>query len=243
VFDAVRARPEQPVVIINHPHSGKNYFPYVGYDPATGTASSVSDWDTKFTLIEVFNDSDWTGNRHGTVDDWLGILRAGRRVFAVGSSDSHGIASSPVGYPRTCLALGTDDPRALSANQVRDALAAGHGGVSGGIYVTAALGTAKPGDTTTGAGSLQQVDVTVQAASWIDVTALEVIVDGETVDTIPIMPGDAGAGAIRWQGQVPVTVRASGGFVVIAAYGTQPLEPVHPGRVPFGMTNPIFVGP
>ena len=243
VFDAVRARPEQPVVIINHPHSGKNYFPYVGYDPATGTASGVSDWDTKFTLIEVFNDSDWTGNRHGTVDDWLGILRAGRRVFAVGSSDSHGIASSPVGYPRTCLALGTDDPRALTANQVRDALAAGHGGVSGGIYVSAALGTAKPGDTTTGAGSLQQVDVTVQAASWIDVTALEVIVDGETVDTIPIMPADAGPGAIRWQGQVPVTVRASGGFVVIAAYGTQALEPVHPGRVPFGMTNPIFVDP
>ncbi|HET9987651.1 MAG TPA: CehA/McbA family metallohydrolase, partial [Kofleriaceae bacterium] len=245
VFDTVRARPEAPVVIINHPHSGKNYFPYVGYDPASGTASAVSDWDTKFTLIEVFNDSGWLSNRNGTVEDWLGILRAGRKVFAVGSSDSHGIATSPVGYPRTCLQLGTDDPRALTANQVRDALAAGHGFVSGGIYVTAALGTAHPGDTTTGAGSPQNVDVTVQAATWIDVTAIEVIVDGQTVDTIPIMPSDADAQnpVIRWHGQVPVNVRASGGFVVIAAYGTQPLEPVHPGRIPFGMTNPIFVTP
>jgi hypothetical protein len=245
VFDAVRARPEQPVVIINHPHSGKNYFPYVGYDPATGTASSASDWDTKFTLIEVFNDSGWLANRQGTVADWLGILRAGRRVFAVGSSDSHGIASSPVGYPRTCLAVGTDDPRQLSPNLVRDQLAGGHGTVSGGIYVTAAIGNAGPGDTTTGAGSPQMVDVTVQAATWIDVTAIDVIVDGETVDTIPIMPADANSGnpVIRWHQPIPVTVRASGGFVVIAAYGTQPLEPVHPGRIPFGVTNPIFVTP
>ncbi len=245
VFDAVRARPEQPVVIINHPHSGKNYFPYVGYDPATGTASAVSDWDTKFTLIEVFNDSGWLANRQGTVEDWLGILRAGRRVFAVGSSDSHGIATSPVGYPRTCLALGTDDPRAITPNLVRDQLAAGHGTVSGGIYVSAAIGATGPGDTTTGAGNPQQVDVTIQAATWIDVTAIEVIVDGVTVDTIPIMAGDADPQnpVIRWHGQIPVQVRAAGGFVVIAAYGTQPLEPVHPGRIPFGMTNPIFVTP
>jgi hypothetical protein len=245
VFDAVRARPEQPVVIINHPHNGKNYFPYVGYDPASGTASSVSDWDTKFTLIEVFNDSGWLSNRTGTVEDWLGILRAGRRVFAVGSSDSHGIATSPVGYPRTCLPVGTDDPTQLTANGVRDQLAAGHGTVSGGIYVTAAIGTAGPGDTTTGAGSPQNVDVTIQAATWVDVTAIEVIVDGQTVDTIPIMPGDVDPinHVIRWHGQIPVQVRASGGFVVIAAYGTAALEPVHPGRIPFGMANPIFVTP
>ncbi|MFT3697673.1 MAG: CehA/McbA family metallohydrolase [Kofleriaceae bacterium] len=242
VFDAVRARPEAPVVIINHPHSGANYFPYVGYDAATGTASDTASWDTKFTLIEVFNDSDWTSNRTGTVEDWLGILRAGRKVFAVGSSDSHGIASSPVGYPRTCLPVG-DDPQSVAVNDIRDELAAGHGTVSGGIYVTAKLGDAGPGDTTTGAGVDQMVDVEVQAASWIDVTAIEVIVDGETVDTIPILPSDAITPVIRYHAEVPVNVRAAGGFVVIAAYGTKAMEPVHPGRIPFGMANPIFVTP
>lgn len=245
VFDAVRARPEAPIVIINHPHSGKNYFPYVGYDPATGLASAAADWDTKFTLVEVFNNSDWLGNRTGTVADWLGLLRAGRKVFAVGSSDSHGIATSPVGYPRTCIQLGTDDPRQLSAGLVRDQLAAGHGTVSGGIYVTARIGTAGPGDTTTGAGTPQHVDVTIQAATWVDVTTIEVVVDGQTVDTVPIMPGDADPTnpVIRWRGQIPVSVQATGGFVVIAAYGAQPLEPVHPGLVPFGVANPIFVTP
>ncbi|HSN29014.1 MAG TPA: CehA/McbA family metallohydrolase, partial [Kofleriaceae bacterium] len=245
VFDAVRARPEQPIVIINHPHSGVNYFPYVGYDPATGTATGTEDWDTKFTLVEVFNNSSWNDNRTGTVDDWFGMLKAGRKVYAVGSSDSHGIVGSPVGYPRTCVQVGTDDPRQLTANLVRDQLAAGHATVSGGIYVTAKLGTAGPGDTTTGAGSPQMVDVIVQAPTWIDVTSIDVVVDGTTVDTIPVMPSDADPQnpAIRWKGQVPVSVRATGGFVVIAASGTQPLEPVHPGEKPFGVTNPIFVTP
>ncbi len=245
VFDAVRARSESPLVIINHPRGGANYFDYVGFDPATGLADLEGSWDTKFTLVEVFNDSGWLANQTRSVADWFGLLRAGRTVFAVGSSDSHGISSSPVGYPRTCVQLGTDDPRALTANQVRDALAAGHMTISGGIYVTATLGAAGPGDSVTGAGSPMMVDVTVQAASWVDVDAIDVVVDGQIVDTIAIMPGDADAQnpVIRWRGQVPVQVQASGGFVVIAAYGDAALEPVHPGRIPFGVTNPIFVRP
>jgi hypothetical protein len=245
VFDAVRARREAPVVIINHPRGGANYFDYVGFDPATGLASSAAAWDSKFTLVEVFNDSGWQQNRSRNVNDWMGLLRAGRKIFAVGSSDSHGIASSPVGYPRTCIALGTDDPRQVTGGQVRDQLAAGHATVSGGIYVTARLGTTPPGDTTTGAGSPQMVDVTVQAATWIDVTELEVLVDGQTTDLIPITAADADKTnpVVRWHRQVPVQTRATGGFVVIAAYGDQPLEPVHPGRIPFGVTEPIFVVP
>ena len=245
VFDAVRARPEAPIVIINHPRGGANYFDYVGFDAATGIASSASDWDTKFTMVEVFNDSDWLYNRTRNVEDWLSLLKSGRKVFAVGSSDSHGISTSPVGYPRTCIRFGTDDPRALTAPIVRDALSAGHATVSGGIYVSAAIGGTGPGDTTTGAGSPQLVDVSIQAATWIDATTIEVIVDGVTVDTIPIMPADADATnpVVRWHGQLPVQVAATGGFVVIAAYGAKALEPVHPGRIPFGVTEPIFVRP
>ncbi|MBS1122534.1 MAG: hypothetical protein H6Q90_4762, partial [Deltaproteobacteria bacterium] len=245
VFDAVRARPEAPLVIINHPRGGANYFDYVGFDPATGLADLESEWDTKFTLVEVFNDSGWLANRDRTVADWLGLLRSGRKVFAVGSSDSHGLTTSPVGYPRTCITLGTDDPRQLDSTVVRDGLGAGHATVSGGIYVTTRLGTTSPGDTTTGAGSPMLLDVTVRAATWVDVDAIEVIVDGITTDTIPIMPGDATPGdpTIRFSKQIPIQTAATGGFVIIAAYGDAPLEPVHPNRIPFGVTNPIFVVP
>jgi hypothetical protein len=245
VFDSVRARPEAPVIIINHPRGSTNYFGYVGYDPATGLASEVADWDTKFTLVEFFNNAGWQSNRGEQVEDWIGLLRAGRKIFAVGSSDSHTLSSSPVGYPRTCIALGTDDPRALTASAVRDQLAAGHTTVSGGIFVSAKVGIATSGDTVGGAGSPMDVDVTVQAATWIDVDTIEVIVDGVTVDTIPVLPGDADPSnpVIRWKGQVPVQVQATGGFVIVAAYGGTALAPVHAGKVPFGVTNPIFVVP
>jgi hypothetical protein len=247
VFDAVRARPEQPVVIINHPRGGANYFDYVGFHPATGMVDAASEWDTRFTLVEVFNNSGWVENRDRNVADWLGLLRAGRKVFAVGSSDSHGIVGSPVGYPRTCLTLGTDDPRAVAPNLVRDQLAAGHASISGGIYVSAKIGDTGPGDTTRGAGTPLPVDVTVQAATWVDVTSIDVIVDGVIIDTIPVMPTDAepGNAVVRWNKRLPMLVQnqATGGFVVIAAYGTKPLEPVHPGKSPFGVTEPIFVVP
>ena len=53
------------------------------------------------------------------------------------------------------------------------------------------------------------LDVTVQAATWVDVDAIEVVVDGEIVDTIPIMPGDADPTnpVIRWRGQIPIQVQ------------------------------------
>jgi len=59
------------------------------------------------------------------------------------------------------------------------------------------------------------------------------------------MPGDADPQnpVIRWSGQIPVQAQATGGFVVIAAYGNGELAPVHPGYKPFGMTEPIFVAP
>jgi len=245
VFDAVRARPEAPVVIINHPRGPTNYFGYVGFDPVTGTADLESAWDTKFTLLEVFNDASWLQSRNGTVNDWFALLRSGRKMFAVGSSDSHDMSGSPVGFPRTCIALGTDEPRQLTGSLVRDRLAAGSSTVSGGIYVSAKIGQSGPGDTTPGAGSPMTVDVTVQAASWIDVDAIDVVVDGETVDTIPVVPADADPinPVVRWRGAIPIQVRATGGFVVIAAYAQRSLAPVHPGRIPFGVTNPIFVTP
>ena len=53
-------------------------------------------------------------------------------------------------------------------------------------------------------------------------------------------PGDAGRRRSEQpgdplRGQIPVQVRATGGFVVVAAYGDSDLEPVHPGRIPFGV--------
>ncbi len=243
LFDQVRARPEQPTIIINHPRGSTNYFGYAGYDADTGVPLYPELWDEEFTVVEVFNDSGWVANRNGNVKDWLSLLTNGRRVFAVGSSDSHGIKTSPVGYPRTCLDLGTDDPTAIDERQVADATAAGHGVVSGGIYVTADVAGAGPGEEATGVGATTEVNVTVQAASWIDVDFLEIVVDGVVTETIEILPADADPEnpTIRFSAPLQFDVASAGSYVIIAAYGDEAMEPVHPGRIPFGVTNPIFV--
>lgn len=245
VFEAVRARPERPTVIINHPMGSRNYFGYVGFDPITGMVARPSDWDDEFSLVEVFNDSGWVGG--AVVPAWLGLLDHGRRVFAVGSSDSHALRGSPVGYPRTCIDLGTDDPRDVTPTLVRDRLLAGRATISGGIYVDAWAGPDQnvgPGGDARGLGPRTTVRVRVQAASWVDVDALDVVLDGRIVATLPIVETDADPDAphVRFDRSIPLDVAGGdGSYVIFAAYGDAPLEPVLRGRVPFGVTNPIFL--
>ena len=205
------------------------------------------DWDTEFQMIEVFNSSGWKSVRNGLARDWFAILNSGRPVFAVGSSDSHSISGSPVGYARTCLEVGTDDPRALTDAAIRDASMNGHGSVSGGIYVDSSVGSARQGDTATGVGATASVDVRVQAASWVQGDfRLDVVVDGvivQTIDIVDIDPGDVSFDVVRYQDTIDVNVAAGGSWVVFAAYSetSATLAPVHPGRQIFGVTNPIFL--
>ncbi len=244
VFDAVRARPEAPTVIINHPMGDKDYFGSSGYDPITGLPARAERWDEEFTLLEVFNSASWVGGR--VVPSWLGLLDHGRRVFAVGSSDSHGLRGSPIGYPRTCIDVGTDDPRELTPVLVRDRLLAGRATIFGGIYVDswASAGTVSPGGDAMAVGMRTPVRLRVQAASWVDVDAIDVVVDGVTVDTIEILPGDADTEnpVIRFDREIEVDVAGGdGSYVIFAVYGDSALEPVLRGQMPFGVTNPIFL--
>jgi hypothetical protein len=258
VFGEVRAREGssgEPAIIINHPRSSVGglgaigaYFDAAGYDPDTTMLETPEYWDEGFTLVEVFNDSSFDANFDRTVRDWFSFLSSGRRVYAVGSSDSHAISRSPVGYPRTCISVGTDDAEALrsmGAAHLRDTMLDGHFGVSGGIYVDAvARGGASQGDEVSGSAATELVAVTVQAASWIDADTLRVYVDGMLVETIaldettidPLNP------VIRFQNDVsvPVASAATPSWAVFVASGDAELAPIHPGRLPFGVTNPIF---
>jgi hypothetical protein len=246
VFERVLARPEQPALIVNHPSGGTNYFGYVGLDAATGTVAHEDRWSTLFHAIEVFNSSDWVACRDEQVAQWLSLLNHGLRRAATGASDTHGISHSPVGYPRTCFSLGVDEPpmepadRRALADDVRDSIIAGSTTVSGGIYVTTKVGEVGPGGDATGLGDTAQVEITVQAPSWVDVDAIEIVVDGETLETIAAADFVPGIGAVRHQATHAVPVSANGSYVIVAAYGDEPLL-IHPGYIPFGVANPIYL--
>jgi hypothetical protein len=148
-----------------------------------------------------------------------------------------------VGYPRTCLTLGTDDPRTLDNNVIRDATAAGKSSVSGGIYVSASVGAVSHGGEATGLGATTTLHIKVQAASWIDVDSIDIVVDG-VITTLNILPEDASVvdPVIRFEKDLVIDVSDNASaYVLVAAYGNEELEPVHPGRVAFGVSNPIFL--
>ena len=272
---------------------GANSFSNAGgvdYDPSTDTIlrSDIDPdtwWDREFRVVEVFNDSSFAENKQsdgriyagdpmdedasleiGTVDDWFGLLNRDERdgMFAVGSSDSHSVMSgSPVGYPRTCLLLGTDDPEVLRADasspqMIKELVRNGRSVINGGMYITA-FGPGKgPGDTIEGAGPYS-IDVDVQAPLWVgNVELIEMWVSsggGVTNTTLAtgMDPAINNSAVRRFSDSVEVPDGAD--WVVFHARGAydptipnrndqqQTLDPVHPGRLPFGVTNPIFFAP
>lgn len=83
----------------------------------------------------------------------------------------------------------------------------------------------------------------MQAPSWVDATDLEVIVNGESQTTEPLAPLGTGTGKM-FVNQVNVTLDTSReSFVIVHAKGVKDLAPLHPGRKPFAVSNPIFFKP
>lgn len=243
-FAAAHAIPDSPLVIINHPRSTGfgGYFSAAAYD-RTKDVGDPTLWSPDFEAIEVFNDSDFESNRKDSVADWFGMLNHGKSMWAVGSSDSHHLRTSPVGYPRTCLRFGHDDPKKLTASDVRDAVKKGASTISGGLYM-AVVGPngERPGEKVVAADGKATFLVTVEAPSWMAADTLETIVDGVTVSTEPLLPIGSGK-AKRYANQVNVTFdpQKPRSWVVFHAKGEGDLAPLHPGRRPFAVSNAVFL--
>jgi hypothetical protein len=249
VFADVRARPEHPTLVINHPRGSafEGYFNVAGYSAETGTANP-SMWDDGFTAVEFFNDSSFEQNP-AQVADWFSFLRRGRRVFAVGSSDSHRISTSPVGYPRTCMALGSNDIPAASPPAIATAVGTGRSVISGGIFLdvralpaTGEAGAVGPGQEISGVGAEARVEITARAPTWVRAERLQVFVDGTALPTIALDAAarDPANPVVRYRGTVRAPVATAGSWVVVAAHGAE-LDPVFPRRMAFGVSNPIFL--
>ena len=238
VFALVDAKPEQPALIVNHP-SGAGfgaYFSTMLLSKETGEAGDPN-WSDNFDAIEVFNDDSFDEARNDSVADWFALLNAGMKVFAVGNSDTHTLRSKPAGYPRTCFMFGHDDPHQLSHEAVRDAVLEGRGNVSGGLFLTlAGPGGELPGESVT--PGMNTFMLTVESPSWIDATTIEIIVNGVTMSEVPVMPLGAGT-SNRYVNMIDVDM-ASGDWVVFHVRGDGDLDPLHPGKNVFAVSNPIF---
>jgi hypothetical protein len=250
VFDGTHALADKPIVIVNHPSSGvanQGYFATTKFSRTTGKGAD-DQWSDHFDAVEVFNDSDYDKNLSGSVTDYYALLKGGKTAWMVGSSDSHHLATSPVGYPRTCLRFGHDDPTKLSPEAVRDAVAAGSATISGALLLDVkGPGGEVPGSTLTTADGKVTFTIRVSAPSWVSADTIDAVVNGvplaEPQKLVPV--ADAPGPGKVFENTITVNVDKANdrNFVVFVARGEKDkdLSPLHPGRRPFAVSNPYFI--
>jgi len=227
------------IIKINHPRSGTSgWFNTVGYDPTIGVSSVNPDlWSDDFDAIEVWN-SGTNSDDLATLIDWFSFLDQGYKYTMLGGSDSHG-PNSMLGNPRDLFSMPTDDPSAADPQDMVDSLLNQRSESCSGPFVSFSINGHAIGSFVTGiGGDTVNLDIVIQAPSWIDVDYLRVYSNGGEIIAEQAV---SGSGVVRFDGFITVTSDADRWLVVEAGHSTATLSPVNPGEPVFTITNPIWV--
>jgi len=116
--------------------------------------------------------------------------------------------------------------------------------VGGGIFVTIKVDDKTPGDLVTKTGSFD-VQLRVEAADWVPVQELDLIANGEVIQTLALAgPGQVNPGhpALRLNQTVTLNPAVDTWYAALAKSAAgETLDPVFRGCRPVGMTNAIRV--
>jgi hypothetical protein len=241
VFAYARGIPTEPLIQVNHPRfeNPPSYFYSFGLDPVSCTAAWPG-FSYDFQVVEVLNGIAVAEPYLTQVlTDWFCLLRTGHRVTATGNSDSHGLRTLSPGYPRNYVFTGDDDASTYDEARFVQALREQRVVVSSAPFVTITAGEAAIGDTTTVTGFTLPVRVVVQAASWVPVDVVRLVVGGVVAAEVPVPAG----GRPRLDQTIEVPV-AGETFVMAIAYADAFLRRDVVGEIdmaPIAFTNPIFV--
>jgi hypothetical protein len=263
LFTMIRERTNRwrvvPVIQVNHPRWGTiNYFGQAGLDPILGTTDSDV-WSADFDTVEIFNENECWGyydpdetdlevdsNSHSVLRDWFNLLNRGHRIAAVGNSDSHDVASEIAAIPRNYTPSSTDDPASIDVAEVAGMLRDRRVFTTTGPFVEfsvdgSPMGSEIAAATILNAAASVSVQIRVQAASWIDVSRVKVVVNGEIVETIEVAPS---AGRVRLETTRTLSLNHDA-WVSVLVEGDRSMAPVmhDQGRtiLPLAVTNPVWV--
>ena len=211
-FHAIDEQLGDPLIQANHPMDGLASL--AGWSP--GYIARGDYWCDELDAIEVMN-----GGSHGEpVEFWHDLAARGLLTAPVGVSDNHGFIGSS-GLSLTFLGVDTDDPAAVTDELLIDTIEGYRTIASLGPFLDLSI---PPGSIVTGAETLE---VEVLAPSWIVVDALNLLRDGEIIETVEGTTAsfelDPDADAV----------------FVVEAVGSQSMSPVS-SKIPWAMTGPIL---
>ncbi|MEI8255009.1 MAG: CehA/McbA family metallohydrolase [Deltaproteobacteria bacterium] len=238
------------VMQLNHPlwrDHPIGYWSLAGFDPMTGASSMTL--VTQFDAVEVFNGHTLDQSDAGfvpvddVIDAWMATLQLGHRSTAMANSDTHRLAHSPPGWPRTYLRVAIDDPASVTDAMVVSAILAGDAVLSSGPLVSATIGATRSGGLARAAAGRVVVHVELQSSAWTPVSRVQVLANRTVVATRAVT-ATASGDLLRETWDVPVELTRDA-WIVVRADSPDPL-PDHAGTYArslpsMTLASPIYV--
>lgn len=171
--------------------------------PADATADDTRLFSPDFNAYEILNGgTDYMDPylARGAFNDWFTLVSQGRRVAAIGGSDTHTRFAAQAGYWRTFVRLADDAPQRITGPAVSDAVNGMRTSVTSGPFVRlTAVRVAKDGTETSAAAGIGdvlafstdevKVVVDVQAPTNVDLSRVELYMHLPSDDsTCPVDP-------------------------------------------------------
>jgi hypothetical protein len=232
------------VIQANHPrwNASIGYFVANGFDPRDPTLDSRLGL-SHLNAIEVWNTNELDSAGGPPIEmllqDYYSLLDLGYSLIATGNTDTHELSRHPLGYPRNCIRVPDDGHPGLSAEALLDGLKAGQVIVTSGPWLEVSLDGHGPGERVPRPAA-PVLDILVDAASWVAVDRVHVIVDGREQATLAIA-------SVPAKLQVPLELSDGLSYIMVLAEGDAPLPDLTgelsvPERS-FAFTNPLWVLP
>jgi hypothetical protein len=244
IFAEVRRKSPDAFIVVNHPRAPDtfSYFTWGGFDPLTGKASNPN-FSFGFDGVEVLNGAlgESTEELDQAVRDWLSLINHGHLVAALGASDSHQLFHNVAGYPRTYVQVKDEPTNRVNAERIVARLKGMHAFVSTGPIIRVKVGSGGIGDLVTAAQGKVKVELQVEAANWISVRNVNVLVNGVGLRSWRVPSSDE---TVRLKRSFELDFPKDGS-IVIEADSNGLLAPIVGGDEyqihPYAITNPIFI--
>ncbi|MDA2938248.1 CehA/McbA family metallohydrolase [Acidobacteria bacterium AH-259-A15] len=246
----MRENPGEEIVQINHPRRWEPN-PKSGYfDGRLNRETSEIEYpffEMSFDQVEVFNaltDKEENGHVGRTalveqkLKDWFSLLNRGVLMTGVANTDAHKYPSHLPGYPRNYVLSETDNPWEIDAYRVVDALKSRASTGSFGPFIRITANDGAPvGSIITDTDGSTTLHVSVQAAPWIPVDRVEVVANGEVLQTFSI---ETLTEATRFAKDIDLGPARDTWYLVLAT-SDRSWEPPFSNFSSFAFTNAIFV--
>jgi len=244
-FNDVRVNAPGAIIDVHHPRIDEEvgYFNVGGFDPHQDRASRPG-FSFDFDAVEVLNGYQDPVRRSvdRTIEDWYALLNHGHLATATGNSDTHHLTFNLGGYPRNYVRVLDDRPENVQPAEIARAVRGHHAFFTTAPFVRVRVGSAGIGDVAPAPGGHARVEIEVQAAPWVAVDRVTLVVNGKEAKKwdVPVSTE-----VVRFKEGFDVSVPRDG-YLVVRVDGDKIMAPIVGDRKTFGvlplaLTNPVFL--